>query len=88
MKPKKISQTFAISDIIQSIKIIADRLEANYYTPEEGKQMIEKVSRMGLVLMMSYPREYFLPEESNFLSDFMDKLNWYTTEYGGYDGFQ
>lgn len=50
--------------------------------------MVEKASRMGMLLMMSYPREYFLPEESDFLSDFMNKLNWYITQYGGYDGFQ
>ncbi len=88
MNRKKIYQSFVISDILKSINIIANRLEANYYTPEEGKQMIDKASRMGMLLMLSYPREYFLPEESDFLSDFMNKLNWYITQYGGYDGFQ
>jgi hypothetical protein len=77
-----------ISDILKSINIIANRLEANYYSPEEGKKMIDKANKLGMALMITYPREYFLPEESDFLSDFMNKLNWYTTEYGGYDGFQ
>lgn len=77
-------QTFFISDTLSAIRKISDNFEMDLYSPQEAKIMIDKATKMGLVLMMGYPREHFLPEESEFLSDFMNRLNYYSTQYGDY----
>lgn len=55
------------------------------YPPMEAKEMIYNGTKMSLMLMMTYPERYFLPEESDFLNDFMDRLRQYNNEYGDYN---
>lgn len=77
-------QTFNISDTLSAIKKISDHFEMSLFTPNEARVMIDKGTKMGLLLMMGYSRDHFLPEESEFLSDFMNRLNYYSEQYEDY----
>lgn len=84
---RKIKQTFHVSDIIEQLVIYSHMLEMSEDNEEYDDEILEKSSKMGLILMAGYPREYFLPEEIKFICDFMNKIGKYVNRNGGHNEF-
>ena len=83
----KIRQTFYISDMIDSLRKMSEKLEDDQTDSEEGRKLIETSSKIGLILMAGYPQDYFLPHEIKFVSEYMKKLGQHAENYGDYDEF-
>lgn len=84
---KKIRQTFYISDMIDSLRKMSEKLEDDETSSEEGKRLIDTSTQIGLLLMAGYPQDYFLPHEINFIAEYMKKLSQHAENYGDYDEF-
>jgi hypothetical protein len=82
---KKIKQTFHVSDMIEQMFIYSHMMEDQY---EFDDEVLEKATKLGLILFAGYPPEYFLPEEKKFLNEFMNKISKYADRNGGYNEFQ
>jgi hypothetical protein len=75
-------QSFIISDMVLSLKRLSKLLSSDSLFPDERAKVIDSATKICLMLMMGYPQEYFLPEERNFISGMVTKLNTYPNYYG------
>lgn len=84
---RKIKQTFHVSDMIEQLVIYSHMLEMSEDNREYDDEILEKSTKIGLILMAGYPKEYFLPQEIKFISDFMNKIGKYASDNGDYNEF-
>lgn len=82
---RKIKQTFRVSDMIEQLVIYSHMMEDHY---EFDDEVLEKATKLGLILIAGYPPEYFLPDEKKFLNEFMNKIGKYADRNGGHNEFQ
>lgn len=82
---RKIKQTFHVSDMIEQLVIYSHMMEDHY---EFDDEVLEKGTKLGLILMAGYPPDYFLPEERRFINQFMNKIGKYADRNGGHNEFQ
>jgi hypothetical protein len=54
---------------------------------EFDNEVLEKSTKIGLILMAGYPPDYFLPEERKFITEFMNKIGKYVNRNGDYNEF-
>jgi len=82
---RKIKQTFHVSDMINQLDTYSEMLKNGHECTDE---ILEKSTKIGLILMAGYPQDYFLPQEIKFISDFMNKIGRYAGGNGDYNDFQ
>ena len=81
---RKIKQTFHVSDMIEQLVIYSHMMGDEY---EFDNEVLEKSTKIGLILMAGYPPDYFLPEERKFITEFMNKIGKYVNRNGDYNEF-
>jgi hypothetical protein len=71
---KKIRQSFVISDMVVSLRKMRELLEVGELHKLEEENIISTSIKMCFILMTSYPKEMFLEEEAEFVSNFTSWL--------------